>query len=64
MNLEVQVHVSCPEDEDAGQPVEAVLRVGEAELGLWRFHLHWGKGFWLRHRFRPPSAVPSPSSTS
>src|SRR5581483_6021538 len=51
--MEVGVHVGCPDDDEPGPPVKAVLRGGEAGLVLWRFHPHEGKGLWLRQRFRP-----------
>jgi len=54
MTLEVEVRVTCPDDEESEtQPVEAVLRINETELALWCLYIHKGSGCWVRRTFRP-----------
>jgi hypothetical protein len=54
MTLEVEVRVTCPDDEESeAQQVEAVLRINETELALWCLYIHRGAECWVRRTFRP-----------
>lgn len=54
MALDMEVLVTCPDDEEAKkEPAEAVLRISDTALALWRSYRHKGSAFWLRWTFRP-----------
>ena len=54
MVLDVEVRVTCPDDEEATeQAIEAVLRIDEIELALWLFDPRAKSELRFRRSFRP-----------
>lgn len=53
MVLEVPVRVTCPDEASRGEPVEAVLRIGDRELSVWYPSQSTGLRGGVQRRFRP-----------
>lgn len=54
MALDIDVLVTCPNDEESKEEsVEAVLRISDTALALWRSLPRKGSPVWLRQTFRP-----------